>query len=369
MAKQNIRVGIIGVGWGALVHVPAFRAVDGFEVASLCSRQPERVAAAAKRLDITDTSTDWASFVERDDLDLIAVSPPVTLHREVSIAAIEAGKHLLCEKPLALTAEDARAILDAAERKGTVAATCFELRWNRERLAIWDWVRSGALGEPYHLRIFQSADYWHPKHAPQSDWMYRRDEGGGYLMGLQSHDIDFAIALLGEPEAIVADVKTTVARRTLADGREIEVDADDTATILIRFRSGATATLSSQVVGAHTSGARFELVGREGTLISDGKEIRAGSVKDADLAVMPFSNREPASGVDLGQRRSAAMVRAQALMLEDWRPALDGRDPARPIPTLRDGWRVQQLIDAARASSAGAGWVQVDSDDEGGKHI
>jgi len=361
MANQPIRVGIIGVGWGALVHVPAFRAAEGFDVVALCSRQPERVAAAAERLEIADTSTDWASFVERDDLDLIVVSPPVTLHREMSLAAIEAGKHLLCEKPLALTAEDARAILKAAERCGTVAATCFELRWNRERLAIWDWVRSGALGEPYHLRIFQSAGYWHPDHAPQSDWMYRRDEGGGYLMGLQSHDIDFALTLLGEPEAIAADVKTTVAQRTLGDGREIEVDADDTATILIRFRNGATATLSSQVVGAHTSGARFELVGREGTLVSDGREIRAGSVKDAELSLLPFSSREPASGVDLGERRSAAMVRAQALMLEDWRPAIEGRDPARPIPTLRDGWRVQQLIDAARVSSEGAGWVQVTS--------
>lgn len=359
MSGQPIRVGVVGVGWGALVHVPAFRAVEGFEVAALCSRHAERVAAAAERLGISDTSTDWASFVQREDLDLISVTPPVTLHREMSLAVIEAGKHLLCEKPLARTAEEARAILDAAERKGTVAATCFELRWNRERLAIWDWVRSGALGEPYHLRIFQSAGYWHPDHAPQSEWMYRRDEGGGYLMGLQSHDLDFALTLLGEPEAIAADVKTTVSQRTLSDGREIEVDADDTATILIRFRSGATATLSSQVVGAHTSGARFELVGREGTLVSDGREIRAGSARGADLAPLPFSDREPASGVDLGQRRSAAMVRAQALMLEDWRPALDGRDAARPIPSLRDGWRVQQLIDAARISSEGAGWVSI----------
>ena len=73
MAEQPIRVGVVGVGWGALVHVPAFRAVDGFEVAALCSRQPERVASAAERLEIDDTSNDWVSFVQRDDLDLIAI--------------------------------------------------------------------------------------------------------------------------------------------------------------------------------------------------------------------------------------------------------------------------------------------------------
>lgn len=362
-----IRVGIVGVGWGALVHVPAFRAVPDFEVRALCSRRPERVAEAAARLAIEDTSTDWASFVTRDDLDLISVSPPVTLHRDIALATIEAGKHLLCEKPLALTASEAAEIEQAARLRGTRAATCFELRWSRERLAIWDWVRSGALGEPYHLRIHQSASYWHPSHAPQSEWMYRRDEGGGYLMGLQSHDIDFALTLLGDPVAVAADVKTTLARRTLADGREIEVDADDTATILLRFGQGATATLTSAVVGAHTSGARFELVGSEGTILSDGREIHAGRAKEAGLEPLPFSSREPASGVDLGERRSAAMVRAMALMLEDWSPALAGEAPARPIPSLHDGWRVQQVIDAARASSEGAGWVSLDAGRQGGE--
>ena len=354
-----MRVGVVGVGWGALVHVPAYRAVEGFEVRALCSRQPDRVRAAADRLLVEDTSTDWRSFVERTDLDLISVSAPVTLHRDLAIATIEAGKHLLCEKPLALSGEQAREILDAAEKKGTIAATCFELRWSRERLAIWDWVRSGALGDPYHLRIHQSAGYWHPGHAPQSEWMYRREQGGGYLNGLQSHDIDFAIALLGEPKAVAADVKTTLPRRTMADGREVEVDADDTASILLRFAGGATAALVSSVVGANTAGTRFELVGSEGTILSNGSEIRAGTARDSGLSPLPFSSREPASGADVGDRRSSAMVRAMALMLEDWMPALDGKLPARPIPTLREGWRVQQVIDAARASSEGEGWVSL----------
>ena len=355
-----IRVGVVGVGWGALVQVPAFRAVEGFEVRALCSRRAESVARAGERLGIDDVSTDWAAFVARDDLDLISVATPVTLHEEISLATIAAGKHLLCEKPLALSGEAGRRIVDAAEKAGTVAATCFELRWNRERHAIWDWVRSGACGEPFHLRVAQSAGYWHPSHAPQSEWMYRKEEGGGYLNGLQSHDIDFALTLLGEPVAVAADVKTTVSRRTLADGREIEVDADDTATVLLRFASGASATLASSVVGAHTQGARFELFGRDGTLVSDGREIRAGSADGEGLNALPFSTREPASGADVGTRRSSAMIRAMALMLEDWRPALAGGAPERPVPTLHDGWRVQQVIDGARASAAGAGWVALD---------
>ena len=354
-----LRVGLIGVGWGALVHAPAFRAVAGFELRALCSQHAERVAEAGRRLGVADTSTDWRSFVRRPDLDLISITSPVGMHREMAVAAIEAGKHVLCEKPQALSGPDARAMLEAAEKAGVLAATCFETRWGRERLAIWDWVRAGKLGTPYFLRISQSAGYWHPSHAPQSEWMYRRAEGGGYLMGLQSHDIDFTCALLGEPAAVAADVRTNVPRRRLADGREIEVDADDTATLLLRMKSGATAVLSSSVVGVHAAGARFEAFGSEGTVVLDGDALTAGRVGDPGLASLPVSQREPTSGVDLGQRRSARMVRAQALMLEDWLPAFRGESTPRPVPSLRDGWRVQCVVDAARASAAGAGWVSL----------
>jgi predicted dehydrogenase len=352
-----IRVGLIGVGWGALVHAPAFRAVPGFELAALCSRDPRRVAAAGERLGIADLSTDWRAFVQRADLDLISITTPVGLHREMTLAALAAGKHVLCEKPLALGAADARAMLDAAERSDRATATCFETRWSPERLAIWEWVRAGNLGEPFFLRITQSAGYWHPTHAPQSEWMYQRAEGGGYLMGLQSHDIDFACALLGEPEAVAADLRTSVPRRTLADGREIAVDADDTGTLLLRTKNGASVVLSSSVVGAHAAGIGIELFGSEGTLCWNGRQLLAAHAKDAGLAPLPLSAREPASGADLGQRRSSRLVRAQALMLEDWLPAFRGEPTPRPAPSLRDGWRVARVIDAARASSEGAGWV------------
>ena len=356
---KPIRVGLIGVGWGALVHAPAFRAVPAFELAALCSQSSVRVTEAGRRLGVADTSTDWRAFVRRPDLDLISITTPVGLHREMAVAALEAGKHVLCEKPLALNAADARTILDAGEKAGRIAAVCFETRWSRERLAIWDFVRAAALGVPYFLRISQSAGYWHPSHAPQAKWMYKRAEGGGYLMGLQSHDIDFACALLGEPAAVAADLRTTLPRRTLEDGREIQVDADDTGTLLLRMASGASVVLSSSVMGAHAAGIRLELFGSDSTLSWNGEQLLAGRASEPGLAPLALSAREPASGSDLGQRRSSRMVRAQALMLEDWLPAFRGEASPREIPDLRDGWRVQRIVDAARESSAGAGWVEL----------
>jgi len=357
-----VRVGVIGVGWGALVHVPGFRAAAGFEPVAICSRRPESLEKAGARTGITDLSTDWKDFVRRDDLDMISISSPVGLHREMTLAAAAAGKRVLCEKPAALTVADAKDMLDAAESAGVPHATCFELRWLPERLAVWDAVRAGLVGKAYNLRSIHSADYWHPTHAPQSEWMYQREEGGGYLMGLLSHDIDFACALLGEPEAVAADVRTNTPRRTLADGREIEVDADDTTVVLIRFKGGASAVLSCSVVGAHTAGMRLDLFGEDGTLLIEsgpqGRRVTGGSAKDAGLVDMPLNEREPKGGPVAAKGRSAGMIRAMALLLEDWQDNLASPDAA--IPTLRAGWRAMKVIEAARRSAAGEGWVALD---------
>src|SRR4051794_31225703 len=165
-----LRVGIVGVGWGTIVHAPAFQAVDGYELVALCSKNPEKVAKAGEKLGIADLSNDWQSFVRRDDLDLISVTTPVTLHRAVTVAALEAGKHVLCEKPLALTAAECEDMVAAAKKAGTQTATCFELRWTPERATVRSLVQQGVVGQPYFVRLSQSGSYWHPSRHNQSLW-------------------------------------------------------------------------------------------------------------------------------------------------------------------------------------------------------
>jgi len=141
-----IRVGIIGVGWGAIVQTPAFRMLPEYDVVAICARRPESVARAGESLGIPDTSTDWEAFVRRDDLDLISVCTPVGLHAAQTIAAVEAGKHVLVEKPQALDAVDARRMLDAAQRAGVAHAVCFEGRYDTNRLPVTELVAAGVLG-------------------------------------------------------------------------------------------------------------------------------------------------------------------------------------------------------------------------------
>ena len=379
---DQLRVGVIGVGWGSMVQVPAFRAAGGYEVAALCSRRAERAAAAGARLGVEDVSTDWERFVRRPDLDVISVCTPTDLHREQVLGAISAGKHVLCEKPVALDSGQAAEMADAADAAGVATAVCFENRWGREKLAVWRQVSEGLLGSPYYARVAIAADYFHPVRPLMSEWMYRLADGGGYLLGMASHDIDYLYCLFGVPEAVCADVRATIPTRTRADGSAFAADADDTASLLLRWSSGVRATISLTTVGLHTgSRYRFEAFGSGGTADIDGTvfggTVRAGRAGEDGLRELSLDDAAvsgDASAIPSTGRRSAP-IRALALMLERWLPELRGpavaagagpvdtgagdagRGSGPSVPTLRDGLVVQRVIDAARRSSDGAGWV------------
>jgi predicted dehydrogenase len=358
-----LRVGVIGIGWGQLVHVPAFRAVEAYEVVALCGRRQSSVQAAGERLGITDITTDWEAFVRRPDLDVISISAPVGMHRPMFLAALAAGKHVLCEKPLSMDGKEGWEMVQAAEESGLATAVSFENRFGPQRLALWDFVARGALGSPYFASVLRTAPYWHPTRPEQSEWMYHRDEGGGYLNGMASHELDYVQTLTGRAVAVAADVRTVVAERPRADGSVLQVDADDTSSLIMRMESGAVVTVSTSVVGLHANTAGFELLGSQSTVRAepgaDGEPVfLVGGPGDAGLAPLTSSARPLRSGVEWPAGKMSSSARyAMAVMLEEWLPAFDG-EPSR-VPTIRDGWSVQRLIDAARESSAGGGWVDL----------
>ena len=358
---MTLRVGIVGVGWGAHVQVPAYRAAGGFEPVALCARTPERLGKVATRLGIGDTSTDWRSFVTRDDLDVISVATPTGLHHEITVAALAAGKAVLCEKPLATDPAQAREMVKAAESAGRPTGCCFENRWNPEWLAITEQVGAGLLGRSYFARVSRSASYWRPERPLQAAWMYDRAQGGGYLAGMLVHDLDYLCTLLGRPTAVCAEVRSSIPVRSLPDGGTLEVTADDTSALLMRMDSGALAVLSVSTIGAHADHFRLELFGADGTVIGDGTlretVYQAGAATDDGLAPVAPAQRSPAAEDQLPRGLAGHASRAMALMLEDWLPAFDGKPT--PIPTFADGLLSLEIIDAAHRSAEGGGWVAV----------
>jgi predicted dehydrogenase len=195
--------------------------------------------------------------------------------------------------------------------------------------------------------------------------MYDVDQGGGYLMGMLAHDIDLVCSLFGKPVALVADVRTMVPTRPLPDGETLRVTADDTTALTIRLDSGALALINCSAVGAHVQSATFEAFGSEGTITgplgsrAGADHLLAARAGDSGLSPAPVDDRKLASGRPLPARGAAAAIRAQALMLEDWLPAFRGAPTPNPVPSFEDGLLVARVIEAARASAAGAGWVKL----------
>ncbi|WUC07858.1 Gfo/Idh/MocA family oxidoreductase [Nocardia sp. NBC_00565] len=223
---------------------------------------------------------------------------------------------------------------------------------------------SSASDSPYSARVTARVDYWHPTHPLQSEWMYRSADGGGYLLGLGAHDLDYLCWLFGDPSEICADVRTTVATRQRPDDTVLRVDADDTASILIRFASGVVATVSITAMSLHAKAAyQLDATGSDGAVSLAGtlfeRTLQAATTDDSGMTAVPGSSRVPRSGAlafDGRARNNAA--RQLALLLEDWLPALDGKSTPQ-VPNLSDGLRVQRIVTAARQSSAGHGWVAV----------
>jgi predicted dehydrogenase len=271
---------------------------------------------------------------------------------------------VLCEKPMALHAADAGAMAAAASSSGLGNAVCFQNRWSNDKHRVHEIVSEGRLGDVYLCQISAVADYWHPTRRPQAEWMYRQADGGGYLAGLAAHDIDYVCWLFGPPEAVCADVRTSVPLRSRRDGSQLVVDADDTSALLLRMPSGPLVVITTSAVALHAKDSyRFDAFGSLGAVAIEGSlfggDVRFGGVDDGGMREVPGSDLKVPKSDGIPDKKSAAPIRSLALLLENWLSTLHGGTTSN-VPTFDEGLLVQRIIDAARTSASGKGWVALD---------
>jgi predicted dehydrogenase len=144
---RSLEVGVVGVGFGAMVHIPTFQS-EGLEVIAVCARRQERAEAAARRFGIPHAFSDLGSMLKLDGLDAVSIVTPTNLHYEMSLAALEAGKHVLCEKPLATDAAQAHAMWQRARTSGLTAMVAYEFRFAPAVLGAKQLLDSGYIGRP-----------------------------------------------------------------------------------------------------------------------------------------------------------------------------------------------------------------------------
>jgi len=373
-------IGMVGYAFMGRAHSQAWRNVASFfdlplrpRMAAICGRDQAAVAAAAARLGWPAWETDWKRLVQRDDVDLVDVCTPGSSHAEISIAALEAGRHVLCEKPLANTVEEARAMAAAAERAatgGVRAMVGFNFRRVPAVALARELVGAGRLGAIGHVRAAYLASHALDPELPLA-WRHQASEAGSGALGdLGAHAVDLAQHLAGDRIAgVSALTETFVRERPLPGGGGARgpVTVDDAALFIARFGGGALGSFeATRLAAGHTEGLAVELNGELGSVVWELGAFNELRLFDAteEPATQGFRRIQvtraghPYAGAWWPDGHSIGYEHTFTHEVRDLLQAIaDGRDPE---PTFADGLQVQEVLDAVQRSAAsGAGWTEV----------
>jgi predicted dehydrogenase len=346
-----MRVGIVGLGFGAQVHLPAFQS-EGWEIAAVCSRTRDKARAAADAAGVKDVHTDPAELIARADIDAVAISTPPATHHPLSIAALDAGKHVVCEKPFALSAAEGAQMRDAAVRNKRTAMVAHEFRFAPQRRYVKQLLRDGYVGRFNLCTIELFLDRYVAAQPRPLTWLAYKAEGGGILGALGSHYIDGLRDWFGEVASV--QCKLSSLRPDVLDtasGKVVQAESDDTFAFTLDFVDGGTATMIASFAATPARGARVVVMGDEGTLIAEqaGPNPTDDGVVIASRKGSPFAPLPtPAQFAVATDARDHRLMSFRALVREFTRGIAAGESPH---PNFDDGWRCQQVLDAARASS------------------
>ncbi|MGD9712261.1 MAG: Gfo/Idh/MocA family protein, partial [Thermomicrobiales bacterium] len=217
---RTIRVGVIGTGFGASVHLPALQKIPYVEVAGICSRRPERTLMIAAKYGVRKTSTDYREFVRDPDIDAVVIASPPSLHHAMAVAAIEAGKHVLCEKPLARSLAESRDLVRLAGQAGVIAMVNHEFRFEPARAYTRQLIEMGYLGEPHSATVTVYRSTLNDPHGVAWDWLMDEAKGGGMLRAAGSHYLDALRWWFGDVKAVSGTTSTMIRERRFADSHE-----------------------------------------------------------------------------------------------------------------------------------------------------
>ena len=356
MPEQTVRVAVIGTSFASSVQIPGFQRCPGVEVVAVASGREERARQVAERFGIPRAHGDWRRLLDEVDCDLVSVVTPPYLHHEMTLAALERGRHVLCEKPFASNVDHAREMLDRAVAGGVVHAVDHEFRYRPARELFKELVEGGHLGEPRVIRWGWLDGRLADPRGRTWDWWSERDKDGGWFGAIGSHLIDSLLWWFGDVVEVAAQINTFVSRRPTQDGAQWrQVTADDDVALLLRFASGARCTVDLSGVTRPGSN-RLEAYGSEGALLveEDERLYAARGTDPFEARPVPERAAGPTSDPAARDPRLAPFVELAERVLARVR----GEDRG-DFADFAQGLRVQAVMDAAHRSVAERRIVEV----------
>lgn len=359
MSTPRPTVAVIGLGYGR-AHIPAFQA-HGCSVVAVCQRDQAAAKAVADAYGVPRVFARWEDLLTDARPDVVVIATPPDSHRAIALAAFDRGAHVLCEKPLALTAAEAREMVEAARRAGRVAMTGFNWRFPVAMQAFRARAAGGALGRLFHVSARWINPRWADERAQPTWRMDRRQAGHGVMGDAGVHLVDLVHCTFGRIARVCANAGIGYPSRTVPGG-ERPADAEDFCEVLAELDSGAHLTLAlSRVahgVNEHgieafgSGGALAYRLGRETPRWYEG-ELRAatpgGTLQPVEVpGPPPITDRDPMDVI--GKATIAPLVERLLRAIATGEPA---------SPSFEDGHRAQLVLDAVLESARRRTWVDV----------
>jgi len=357
--RGDVRVGLIGSGFARRVQLPAMAWVPGAKPIAIASGHRANAESVAREFGVPRVFTEGTDLATSADVDLVIVSSTPDSHARYAIAALEAGKHVLCEKPMALDAFEASQMVTASQQHpDRLAWIDHELRYEPNRRRARELIRSDAIGELRHIEL-SLKPYLRGDGRPQAfdapwNWWFDASRGGGILGAVGSHLIDLCRFWAGSEITYVGGlVETFVKERKDETGAMHPVTADDFASCVLRTGSGVAATITLSTVAHHGSGHHGQVTGSDGTLVLSGEtklELGkpGGPLEDISAPDDLTDNMKPNN---MWARSFVRLLREMVHLIGE-----GGGTPQGEPATFRDGWQVQRVLDAVR----GGRGVQLD---------
>jgi predicted dehydrogenase len=384
---RKLNIGLVGYKFMGKAHSNAYRKMSMFfdmqadiEMKALCGREEAWVKQNAPILGWDEYATDWEALVKRDDIDMIDITSPSNTHKEIAISAMESGKHVFCEKPLALNAVDAKEMLNTALRKNVKHQIGFNYRYAPAIVLAKKFIDEGKLGQIFHFRGRYLQDFIIDPSFPRVWRLDKAVAGSGSLGDLGAHVIDLARFLVGDFSKVIGMNKTFITERPLvermqglsADGSEAagmaKVTVDDATLFLTEFENGALGTFeATRFAAGHKNALDFEINGSKGSIKFElerlnelqyfSREDEPGTQGFRTIGVTedvhPYASHWWPAGHIIGYEHTFVHE------LHAFLSAI-ANDTAT-TPSFYDGYKCAQIMDAVDLSIAERSWVDVAS--------
>jgi predicted dehydrogenase len=384
MAAKSVNIGLVGQKFMGKAHSNAYMTVAKFfdvepkpVMKAICARDATELADFAQRFGWESYETDWHELVARKDVDVIDISAPSNVHREIAVAAAEAGKHVFCEKPLAFNVAEAREMLAAARKAGVVHMVNFNYRCCPALALAQRMITAGEIGEVRHFRATYLQDWLVDPEFPMN-WRLRKELAGSGAHGdLNAHLIDLGRYLVGEIREVVGLMTTFITERPgeggssglsakAGSGRE-KVTVDDASLFLARFAGGAVGTFeATRMAPGRKNFNRIEINGSRGSLVFNFEDMNVLEFYDAGdpagqqgfrkilatESVHPFFGAWWPPGHIIGYEHTFVHAVYELMSAINKKPTI--------MPDFRDGAQCVAVLEAVEKSAANGQWAEVE---------